>query len=120
MVSIAFPNMLGASNTNLLYDKEAVRSNLILLVNTERKSLFGDPAFGMALKQVLFEQNGSIIVDLLIDELYTSIMTFIPQVVLDRRDIRIVAQGSSVVAQIMCTYRIDNTSDLFSITLMED
>lgn len=120
MVSIAFPNMLGASNTNLVYDKDAVRSNLELLINVERKSLFGDPAFGLALKKVLFEQNGSIIVDLLIDELYTSIMTFIPQVVLDRKDIRIVCQGSSLVAQVRCTYRIDNTSDLFSIALMSE
>lgn len=120
MVSISFPNMLSASNTNLITDKTAVRSNLILLLNSEKKSLFGDPAYGTALKQVMFEQNGSIIVDLLIDELYTSIMTFIPQVVLDRRDIQIVTRGSSIIANIRCTYRIDNTSDLFSISLMEE
>lgn len=120
MVSISFPNMLSASNTNLIYDKTAVRSNLLLLLNSEVKSLFGDPAFGTALKQVMFEQNGSIIVDLLIDALYTSIMTFIPQVYLDRRDIQIVTRGSAIIADIRCTYRIDNTSDLFSISLMEE
>ena len=120
MVSISFPNMLSASNTNLIQDKVAVRSNLMLLLNSERKTLFGDPAFGTALKQAIFEQNGSIIVDLLIDELYTTIMTFIPQVTLDRRDIQLVSNGSSIIANIRCTYRIDNTSDLFSIALMEE
>jgi hypothetical protein len=84
------------------------------LPNGNKIELKGDSRFDRKLR----DEDG--LVDLLIDELYTSIMTFIPQVVLDRRDIQIVTQGSSIIANIRCTYRIDNTSDLSSISLMEE
>lgn len=117
MYSFGFPNMLNGVTSNILEDKEAVKSNLVLMLNIERMSLFGDPYFGTSLKKIIFEQPNSIIVDLVIDEIYTTIITFIPQIFVTRKDISITTNGTDVFASISCTYRFDNTSDLYVINL---
>lgn len=117
MYSFAFPNMLSSTQANLLSDKEAVKSNLKLLLNAERLSLFGDPYFGSQLKRALFEQSSSLVVDLMVDEIYTTIITFIPQVFLTRNDITITTDGVNLFAHISYIYVPDNTSDLYSINL---
>ena len=117
MYSFAFPNMLSSTQANLISDKEAVKSNLKLLLSSERLSLFGDPYFGSRLKRALFEQASSLIVDLMIDEMYTTIITFIPQVFLTRKDITITTDGTDLFAHINYVYVPDNTSDLYSINL---
>lgn len=118
MYSIGFPNMIGSNSTNLLKDKQAIKSNLILLLNSERMSLFGDPYFGTTLKKTLFEQSTSIISDLLIDEIYTTIITFMPQIYIERKNISLSTDGKSVYATLNVTYRLDNTSDLYTIRLI--
>ncbi len=119
MYSFAWPNIFSSNNvsTNLLEDKEAAKSNLLLLLNSERLSLFGDPYFGTLLKQVIFQPNNNIIVDLIIDELYTTICTYIPQLHLTRNDITIKSNKIDLFATINVTYKIDNTSDLYHINL---
>lgn len=117
MYSISFPVMFTSGNTILKKDKEAIRSNMLLLLSSECDTLFGDPYFGCMLKKYIYEQENSIVVDLLIDELYTAITTFMPQVVLSRKDIKILASGTSLYAQINYYYVADNTSDLFTILL---
>lgn len=117
MYSFNFPDMLGSTTSNLLKDKDAVRSNLRLILSCERLSHFGDPYFGCELKRVLFEQASSIIVDLVIDEIYTTIITFIPQVYLTRKDITLTTNGIDVFADVHYIYIPDNTSDLYTINL---
>lgn len=117
MYSFSFPNMLNSSHTQLLQDKDAVSSNLVLLLGSEQLSLFGDPYFGSRLKRVLFEQSSSLIVDLIVDEIYTTILTFIPQLYLTRKDISITTNGVDVFATIRAIYIPDNTSDLYKINL---
>lgn len=119
MYSFNFPEMLRSNTSILVEDKEAVKSNIILLLNSERKTLFGDPYYGTALKQVLFEQSNTIIVDLIIDELYMSLQTFIPQIFLERKQIEIFTDGTDMFAKIAYTYILDNTSDMFAIKLTE-
>ena len=70
MYSFGFPSMLGSTTSNLIKDKDAIRSNLILLLSSEQTSLFGDPYLGSRLRQILFEQATSLAADLLIDEVY--------------------------------------------------
>ena len=117
MYSFSFPNMLNSTTSNLLKDKESIRSNLILLLSTEKNTLFGDPYFGCELKKYLYEQAGSIIPDLLIDEIYTVIKKFIPQVNISRKDINIYVSRFTLYADIKYYYIADNTSDLFTIEL---
>ncbi len=117
MYSFGFPQMLKSNTSNLISDKEAVRSNLHLILSSERLSHFGDPYFGARLKKVLFEQANSIVPDLLIDEIYTTIVTFIPQVYLTRKDISLTTDGTDIFAHINYKFLLDNTSDLYVINL---
>ena len=119
MYSFAFPRMLNSTTSNLLLDKEAIRSNMILLLSSERDTLFGDPYYGAELKKHIFEQSSSIIPDLLIDELYTTIKTFMPQVYLTRKDITVYVKKTTLFVDIHYYYIIDNTSDLFTIKLTD-
>lgn len=119
MYSFNFPDMLNSNTSNLVKDKEAVKSNIKLLLSSERLSLFGDPRFGTSLKHAIFSQSNQLIVDLLIDEIYTTLMTFIPQIFLTRKDITITTDGTNLHAEIRCVYRLDNTSDLYDINLTE-
>ena len=117
MYSFSFPNMLGSNTSNLSNDKNAVKSNISLILSSEKKSLFGDPYFGSTIKQAIFEQPNSIVVDLLIDEIYSTIQTYIPQVFLTRRDITIESDKTDLYAVIKYTYIPDNSSDLYTINL---
>lgn len=120
MYSIAFPNMFTNTRTNLIEDHKAIASNLQLLLGSERLSLFGDPYFGSQLKKFFYEQNAPIIVDLLIDEIYTTITTFMPQLSLERKDIKITNDGINIFAQISCIYLLDRTANLYTIRLTSD
>ena len=117
MYSFGFPEMLMSNTSKLLSDKDAVRSNVLLVLNSERNTLFGDPYFGTALKQAFFEQSNSLIVDLLIDEIYTTLITFIPQIYIERKNIVIYSDGTDLFAEISYIYVIDSTSDLYVINL---
>lgn len=119
MYSFGFPTMLRSTGALLLKDKEAIKSNMLLLLSSERRTLFGDPYFGSELKKYIFEQSGSIIPDLLMDELYTCIKTFMPQVLINRKDIHVFVENKVLYAQLKYHYVIDNTSDLFTIQLTE-
>ena len=119
MYSFAFPRMLNSTTANLLQDKEAIRSNMILLLSSERDTLFGDPYYGTELKKHIFEQSSSIIPDLLIDEFYTTIKTFMPQVYLTRKDITVYVKKTTLYVDIKYYYIVDNTSDLFTIKLTD-
>ncbi len=118
MNSLAWPKMFNSGTyTDLLEDKDAIKSNLMLLLNSEKLSLFGDPYYGGALKQIKFQQNTSILSDLVIDELFTLIQTYIPQLYVRREDIRVYQSRELLSVSIRVTYRIDNTSDLYYINL---
>ena len=53
------------------YGNEATKQSIRLLVSCESGEFFGDPEFGIRLKRYFFEQNNTILKDILIDELYT-------------------------------------------------
>ena len=119
MYSFAFPTMLTDSSAKLLSDKEAIRSNLLRLLAVEQDTLFGDPYFGCQLKKYMFEQNTALIADLIIDHIYTCITTFMPQVVLTRKDIKVISIKTALYVELRYYYVQDNTSDLFTIKLVE-
>ena len=117
MYSFSFPNMLSSARSSLIEDHNAIKSNLILLLSSDKTSLFGDPFFGTDLKRFIFEQNNKVIKDLIIDEIYEDIITFMPQVYLNRNDIVITTDGVDIFANIKCTYYLDQKSDLYVINL---
>lgn len=117
MYSISFPNMFSSVRTNLVKDKEATASNLWLLLNSDKLTLFGDPYFGTALRKAIFEQNNSILVDMVIDEILVAIQTFMPQVITKRNDISITADDDNIYAHIKCTDLTDYSTNLFDVNL---
>lgn len=117
MYSIAFPNMFSNSKTNLVEGKKATASNLKLLLKSRSGSLFGDPNFGTELMMVFFNQNSPILADLIIDEIYTTIVTMMPQIIVSRKDITIESNGVDVVANLRLTNKEDFTTNLYQINL---
>lgn len=118
MNSLNFPDFL-AETKNIVTDKEATRSNMRLLLSSERLTHFGDPYFGTATKRVFFEQQTVALRDLMIDEIYTTLVTFMPQIHVTRKSIKLESIKNELFATIEYWNKIDGTSDMYSIKLME-
>jgi phage baseplate assembly protein W len=118
--SISFPKIFNDTKTLLIKNTEATASNLWLLLKSDKRALFGDPFFGTSLKRAIFEQNDGILVDLVIDEIYTSITTFMPQIKLHRENIKLTSDGVDVFCNITCTDLTDYTTNLYKINLTEE
>lgn len=120
MQSIAFPNMFSGTKTNIIKDKDATMSNLRLLLESVRGTLLGDPYFGSRLKEVFFENNNVILRDMIVDEIYSCIQIFIPQLYLQRKDIQLIQEKDRIYAKINCINVLDNTTNLYNINLITD
>ena len=118
--SFSFPNMFNPTSSNIISDSEATLSNTKLLVGTWKGSLFGDPYFGTNLKKFLYEQNNIVLQDLIIDDIYLSLITFMPQLYVERKDIKIFSEGVDIYATINCINKIDNTPNMYQIKLTTD
>lgn len=99
-------------------DKQATLSNLKLLLKSSKKSLFGDPFFGTNLMDLFYAQNNVAIKDLVIDEIYTSIIQFMPQMNLKRSDITITQDKTDLYVNIKASNSNDISTDMYSIKLM--
>lgn len=118
MISIAFPNILNDTHTNLVKDHQATVSNLMLVLMSTKNSLFGDPYFGSNIQKLMFEQNDVVLKDIVIDDIYSAIKEFVPQLQLSRNDISIVQTRTSIDVSIRATNLIDYQTDLFTINLI--
>ena len=119
MNSIAFPKMVSNVNTMLVQDHDATASNLKLLLASDKYGLFGDPYYGTSLKRLMFEQNNQILRDLIIDDIYSAIITFMPQIKVARKDIVVNSTRASVHISIKAINLLDYTTDLYNINLTE-
>ena len=121
MYSIAFPDIFSKDGTrvNLVEDHKATFSNLKLVLESSKNSLLGDPDFGAMLKSRLFEQNSPIIQGIVFDDIFTAILTFMPQLTLKRSDITVTHDGVNLLATIKCTNLIDYELDTYTINLTD-
>lgn len=119
LYSLAFPNMFSSEKVNLYKDKQATMTNLKLLLASEVTSLFGDPGYGSKLMQAIYSQNDLILQDLVIDEIYTCIKTYMPQILVERKDIIITADNDGLYAEIRAVSAEDYTLDLYKIQLTD-
>lgn len=119
MKSIKFPNFLGENSTKTVDDFEATKQNLFLLLHSEKGELFGDPFFGIRLKRYLFDQNDAILKDILIDEIYTAIITFMPQIQINRKDIQIVQDKNKVSCVFSAINKSNFKTNLYNLVLFE-
>ena len=120
MKSISFPHMFTRTTTNLVEDYDATLQNLKMLLWSEKGELFGDPYYGTGLKKYLYDQNDNILQDILLDDLYTAIKLFMPQLSLERKDVKLVrgAKGELSVT-IRAINKADFTTNMYSIVLLQ-
>ena len=120
MYSIRFPDIFSGAKTYLLKDHDATKSNLFLILKTvTRNQLFGDPYYGTDLLSTIYQQNDVILWDIIADQIYTAIREYIPQLAIQKEDIKVYGEGTEVFASISAINRIDNTLDLYNIKLTD-
>ena len=117
MVSISFPNMFSNASTKLVYDKDATWQNLKTSLMIDRGSMFGDPYWGSGIKRLIFEQNNSILRDIVIDDIYNTIANFMPQVRVNRKDIELNTDGVTLHVSIKARNLVDFQLETVNIAL---
>lgn len=115
--SLSFPDIFSNASTNIVQGHEATAQNLKSTLFAEKRSVFGDPYFGSNIKRRIFEQNDIILKDLLIDDIYTAIATFMPQIKVERKDIEITSNTAQVQVTIKARNLIDFNMEEFNIAL---
>lgn len=119
MYSIAFPNIFNGSKVFLYKDYDAIKSNLTALLSSDRGALFGDPFYGTKLKTLLWNQAyDPIIRDLIQDDIFGAIFSYMPQITVHREDISINIVDNVVTASIKVTSNSGIESNLYEITLL--
>lgn len=123
MRSLKFPKMFGTNSTNVYKSaeyKEATLQNCMLLLQSFKGTLLGDPYFGNTLKKYLFEQNSYLLKDIIIDTIYTQLVAFLPQVKIERDDIQIIQDSArgQLICKFTCVSQIDFTVNTYSLNLL--
>ena len=122
MNSIGFPKMFAGNSTVVNSEEDSAKSVLKwlhLLLGSEAGTLECDPSFGLRLKRYAFDQNNYILRDILIDEIYTQIITFCPGVFLERKNIVIYQDGNKISAKITCKDQKTFQSNMFDLVLFQ-
>ena len=121
MRSISYPKMFATkTKTGVVRDYDATLQNLKMLIFSEKGELFGDPYFGVGLMRFLYDPNDTIIKDILIDEIYVAIATFMPQIKISRNDINISVSGTTVLCELKALNRVDFQTNLYTIPLLDN
>lgn len=118
MKSFNFPEMFNNTSSIIIEGHSATVSNLKLLLLSDKNSLFGDPYFGSNLRKLLFEPNNVVLQDIVIDDIYTAILQFVPQIQVERKNISIISNGSDLYVTIKALNLLDYTTDLYTINLI--
>lgn len=116
--SIGFPKMFSGSNMMVVDGNTATLSNMHLLLSTKANTMFGDPEIGINQKYFVFDQNNYVLADIIVDDVYTKICTFFPQVFLERKNINIYQEGNKLYARISCRNRDNFELNTFNIELI--
>ena len=118
MNAVRFPKMFNSNKTAIVKDKEAIEQNLKSLLASFKKTLLGDPYFGSNLQRMLFEHNNVVLQDLVIDDIYSAITAFMPQIRVIRDNITVTSDGNSVIVNIRAQNLLDYTFSEYSLNLL--
>ena len=118
--SIAFPKMINHNRVQTLEDHDATLQNIKLVLGSEKGEFKFDPNFGIRLKRYMFEQNNFVLQDLLLDEIYEQLVTFVPQITVRRSDITFEKERAKLYITIKCTNRLDFTPNTYNLVLYEN
>ena len=118
--SISFPKMFNKNTTLVKSGDDAIMQNLSALLLSVAGGMKDDPYFGVNLKRYMFDQNNYILRDILIDEIYTQIKVFMPQLQVERKQISLVQQDTTVFVKIQALNREDYTTNMYQIALFQE
>ena len=118
MNAVRFPKMFNSNKTAIVKDKEATEQNLKSLLASFKKTLLGDPYFGSNLQKILFEHNNVVLQDLVIDDIYSAITAFMPQIRVIRDNITVTSDGNTVIVNIRAQNMLDYTFSEYSLKLL--
>lgn len=118
MKSLSFPIMFKNTKTLVAEDRDATMNNLSLLLKSSKGELFGDPFFGTKLMELFYAQNNMALEDLVVDEIYTAIVQFMPQLILTRKDIQITRDKIHLYVNINARNSLNQTTNMYSIKLV--
>lgn len=119
MRSFGYPVMFNNTNSNIISDHEATLSNLKLILGSDKFSLFGDPYFGTNIKRLMFDQNNQVLRDIVIDDIYTTITIFMPQITVQRKDIQVISNRETVYIKIKATNLLDFKTNTYTINMID-
>lgn len=120
MNSIRFPDMFDSAKTNVVDMHDATLQNLKLVLKSTKKSFFGDPYFGTNIQRMLHDENNIVLQDLVIDDIYSAILTFMPQIKISRKNIEVVSEFDKLFVRIKCINLLDYSTNMYEINLMEE
>lgn len=119
MNAVKFPEMISLNQTNIVRDVDATRQNLICLLHSYKKTLLGDPNFGVNLRQLFYETNNAVLRDLVVDDIYTAINNFMPQLKVLRKDITVTSNLNTVNVRIRAQNILDFNFETYNIKLLD-
>lgn len=125
MRTLKFPKMFNTNSANVWKTNEylcSTRQSALLLLQSERGELFGDPYFGIILRRFMFDQNSYVLKDVIIDMIYTQFALFLPQMKIKRSDIDIIQNREK--GKLYCKFsginQIDYTHNTFNLVLFDE
>lgn len=117
MNAIKFPDMLNNNKASIVEGIEATAQNLKYLLLSNKLTLLGDPYFGANLQKLLYENNNVVLRDLVVDEIYTAISTFMPQIRVLRKNINVDSDGNRIIVNIKAQNLLDFSFAEYSVVL---
>lgn len=117
MNAIKFPDMLNNNKASIVEGIEATAQNLKYLLLSNKLTLLGDPYFGANLQKLLYENNNVVLRDLVVDEIYTAISTFMPQIRVLRKNINVDSDGNKIIVNIKAQNLLDFNFAEYSVVL---
>lgn len=118
MNAIRFPDMISSNKSAMVYDRDATLQNMKTLLLSSKCTLLGDPNFGSNLEKLLFESNNIILQDVIIDDVFTVITAYMPQVKVLRENISVISSGNNIIVNVIAQNMLDYSFDEYSIQLL--
>ena len=118
--SIAFPKMFNTSTTLTVKGHDATAQDMLLLFYSDKGELKGDPFFGIRLKRFMYNQNNQVLEQVLIDEIYSQLLVFMPQLTVVRNNIKIKRELGKMIISIKAINKVDFTTNMYEAVLLQD
>jgi phage baseplate assembly protein W len=117
MKSLSFPKIIKNKAVQTVSDYDATLQNMKLVLASEKGEFIFDPYFGIRLKRYMFEQNNPILLDVLVDEIYEQLVTFMPQLIINKKDISMSRDRAKVYITIKARNQIDFELNTYNLVL---